>query len=205
MSKRKRITADEKRTLMLQFFHEKKDFYTLKELEVLVPKECGIIQQAVKDILQTLVDDDLVHTDKIGTIVYFWAFPGEKILILENEIGQTGNKILTLETKLEQLKSDIQNEETNKEDLHKTKILLDEIETLRRKEAELKLQIAKFKDADPEVIAELNEKAQFYKNGANTWTDNIYSLKTWCKQKFNIDGVALNKQFQIPEDLDYID
>jgi transposase len=76
MSKRKRTTADEKRTLMLQFFQEKKEFYTLKELETLIPKECGIIHQAVKDVLQSLIDDDLVHTDKIGTAVYFWSFPG---------------------------------------------------------------------------------------------------------------------------------
>ena len=76
MSKRKRTTADEKRSLVLNFFHEKKDFYTLKELETFVPKECGISQQVVKDVLQSLVDDGLVHSDKIGTSVYFWSFPG---------------------------------------------------------------------------------------------------------------------------------
>ena len=76
MSKRKRVTADEKRTRMLNFFHEKREFYTLKELETIIPKECGVIQQAVKDVLQALVDDGLVHSDKIGTSVYFWSFPG---------------------------------------------------------------------------------------------------------------------------------
>lgn len=76
MSKRKRVTADEKRSRMLQYFHENREFYTLKELESSVPKECGVIQQAVKDVLQALVDDGLVHSDKIGTSVYFWSFPG---------------------------------------------------------------------------------------------------------------------------------
>lgn len=76
MSKRKRVTADEKRTRMLGYFHEKKDIFTLKDLETAVPKECGVIQQAVKDVLQALVDDGLVHSDKIGTSVYFWSFPG---------------------------------------------------------------------------------------------------------------------------------
>jgi hypothetical protein len=32
----------------------------------------GIISQSVKDVLQSLVDDNLVDTDKIGTSVYFW-------------------------------------------------------------------------------------------------------------------------------------
>lgn len=76
MSKRKRVSADEKRIRMLGFFHENKEFYTLKELENIVPKECGIIQQAVKDVLQALIDDDMVHSDKIGSSIYFWSFPG---------------------------------------------------------------------------------------------------------------------------------
>lgn len=32
---------------------------------------------SVKDILQGLVDDGMVDTDKIGTSVYFWAFPSK--------------------------------------------------------------------------------------------------------------------------------
>lgn len=32
---------------------------------------------SVKDILMSLVDDGMVDTDKIGTSVYFWAFPGK--------------------------------------------------------------------------------------------------------------------------------
>ena len=32
---------------------------------------------SVKDILQSLVDDGMVDTDKIGTSVYFWAFPSK--------------------------------------------------------------------------------------------------------------------------------
>ncbi len=32
---------------------------------------------SVKEILQSLVDDDLVDTDRIGTSNYFWAFPSK--------------------------------------------------------------------------------------------------------------------------------
>ena len=32
---------------------------------------------SVKDILTSLVDDGMVDTDKIGTSIYFWAFPGK--------------------------------------------------------------------------------------------------------------------------------
>lgn len=40
----------------------------LKELERLGPRK-GVISQSVKDVVQSLVDDDLVSKDKIGTSV----------------------------------------------------------------------------------------------------------------------------------------
>lgn len=42
--------------------------FQLKELEKLGPKK-GVISQSVKDVIQSLVDDDLVLKDKIGTSV----------------------------------------------------------------------------------------------------------------------------------------
>ena len=33
--------------------------------------------QSVKDVLQSLVDDGMVNSDRIGTSNYFWAFPSE--------------------------------------------------------------------------------------------------------------------------------
>ena len=46
----------------------------MKELERQCQKEKGITSMSVKDILQSLVDDGIVDTDKIGTSIYFWAF-----------------------------------------------------------------------------------------------------------------------------------
>lgn len=42
--------------------------FQLKELEKMGPKK-GVISQSVKDVVQSLVDDDLVSKDKIGTSV----------------------------------------------------------------------------------------------------------------------------------------
>jgi len=49
--------------------------FSSQELEKIAPKEKGITEQSVKEVVQSLVDDGLVDTDKIGTSVYFWAFP----------------------------------------------------------------------------------------------------------------------------------
>ncbi|KAK8654691.1 hypothetical protein V6N13_107298 [Hibiscus sabdariffa] len=78
---------------MLQIFYESQDFFLLKELEKLGPKK-GVITQSVKDVVQSLVDDDLVSKDKIGTSVYFWSLP-----------SCAGNQLRNVQRKLE---SDLQ-------------------------------------------------------------------------------------------------
>lgn len=76
MSKRRGVSLDEKRARMLQIFYEKKEFFTLKELEKIAPKEKNIVMQSVKDVVEALVDDGLIRSERIGTSIYFWRFPG---------------------------------------------------------------------------------------------------------------------------------
>ena len=66
---KKGLSLEEKRKKMLEILYETKDFFLLKELEKIAPKQKGIIAQSVKDVLQSLVDDNLVDTDKIGTFI----------------------------------------------------------------------------------------------------------------------------------------
>ncbi|XP_077258026.1 meiotic nuclear division protein 1 homolog [Temnothorax americanus] len=203
MSKRKGVSLDEKRMRMLQIFYDKKEFFTLKELEKIAPKEKNIVAQAVKDVLQGLVDDGLVRSEKIGTSIYFWRFPGENITATERRIAETNKKLVETEFKLEKLRKEIGKEKELKNDTEEKRKLLEEVEQLRKEEREIKKQIAKFSDVDPEVIAEMDEKAQKYKDVANIWTDNVFAIQSWCKNKFSVSEQDLNKMFNIPEDLDY--
>ena len=51
-------------------------------------KEKGITSMSVKEILTSLVDDGMVDTDKIGTSVYFWAFPSKASQNVSNFLYQ---------------------------------------------------------------------------------------------------------------------
>lgn len=42
----------------------------------MAPKLKGIVANSVKDVIQKLLDDALIDSDKIGTSVYYWSFPG---------------------------------------------------------------------------------------------------------------------------------
>ena len=43
------------------------------------------------------------------------------------------------------------------------------------------------------------------KEAINRWTDNIFSVQSWCKNKFGIETKAMCQNFGIPEELDYLD
>ncbi|XP_014472729.1 PREDICTED: meiotic nuclear division protein 1 homolog [Dinoponera quadriceps] len=203
MSKRKGVSLDEKRMRMLQIFYEKKEFFTLKEIEKIAPKEKGIIVQSVKDILQALVDDDLVRAEKIGTSTYFWRFPGENITTLERTIADTSKKIVEAEFRLQKLNEEIAKQKELKKDTEERTNLLREVDRLREEEQEIKRKIVQFSGVDPETITEMGKEVKKYKEAINVWTDNIFAIQSWCKNKFSIPKGDLNKQFNIPEDLDY--
>ncbi|KAM0726787.1 Meiotic nuclear division protein 1-like protein [Formica fusca] len=205
MSKRKGVSLDEKRLRIIQIFHEKKEFFTLKEIEKIASKEKKIVVQSVQDVLQALVDDGLVQSDKIGNSIYFWKFPGETIAATERKIADTSKKIVETEFKLQKLKEEIQKEKELKNDTEEKRNLLEEVEQLKKEEQEIKKQIAKFSEVNPEAIVEIKEKAQRTKELTNIWTDNIFAIQSWCRTKFNISEQDLNKQFNISEDLDYIE
>jgi len=82
---RKSLSREEKCAKLLKIFHDTNEFYSLKELEKLA-KETGMVIKDVKEILQSLVDDGRVESDKISQSLYFWSFA--------NRIHQTKQKQL---------------------------------------------------------------------------------------------------------------
>ena len=51
---------------------------------------------SVKDVLTSLVDDGLVDSDKIGTSVYFWAFPSKATQVRKRKIETSTEKLETV-------------------------------------------------------------------------------------------------------------
>jgi len=70
------MSLEEKRDKVLELFHESKSVFNYKEVEKLAIKK-GVIQQSVKDVVKSLVDDDLVLQEKIGIGGFYWSFPSK--------------------------------------------------------------------------------------------------------------------------------
>jgi hypothetical protein len=99
MSKRRRgMSLEEKRQVMLDILQDSKSPFLLKELEKVGGKR-GVgkldakqsvhlcrqlsfssVIQSIKDVLQSLVDDGIVDLEKIGIQNFYWAFPSKELV-----------------------------------------------------------------------------------------------------------------------------
>jgi len=205
-SKKRGLSLEEKRQRMLELFYSKKEFFLLKELEKIAPKEKGIVSQSVKDVLQSLVDDNLVDTDKIGTSVYFWSFPSKATQNRKRAISDIEEKTEEARKRIKQAKEDMVKEKEGREETEERQTALAELSDLKAKKLALEAEIQKYKDNDPEVLDKMKAEIATAIESANRWTDNIFAIHSWIGRKFPSVSVAdLNKQFGIPDDLDYLE
>lgn len=109
MSKKKTLSRDEKLSKLLEVFHETKEFYTLKEVEKM-GREKGLISNQIKEILQTLVDDGQVDSEKIGQSLYYWAFPSKALKLKQKQFTELMGNSKTLNDKLSTLETALQEE-----------------------------------------------------------------------------------------------
>jgi len=188
---------------MLELFHQKKDVFVLRELEKMGPKEKGIVMQSVKDVVQSLVSDDLVSTDKIGSSTYFWSFPSTAINTKMQRKKDLMQKMKDLSRKSLELDSELKKVEMSADEMEARDMALKELHSLENKRNELKARLEALKDCDPQQTLQLKSDCEVSKEAVNRWTDNVFQVKSWCKQKFSIEDSELNKQFNIPEDFDY--
>ncbi|XP_064650877.1 meiotic nuclear division protein 1 homolog isoform X2 [Lineus longissimus] len=190
---------------MMDFFFEKKDFFLLKELEKQCQKEKGITSMSVKDILMSLVDDGMVDTDKIGTSVYFWAFPSKASQNRKRKIADSKQSRDDILRKKKSTEEALAKAKIGKEETDERETILQQLSTKKQELNELNAELKKYQDCDPDVLNAKKQEAKVAKEAANRWTDNIFSTKSWIKKKFSFEDSKIDKQFGIPDDFDYID
>ncbi|XP_072024201.1 LOW QUALITY PROTEIN: meiotic nuclear division protein 1 homolog [Amphiura filiformis] len=205
MSRKKGLSLDEKRERMLELFYERKEVYQLKELEKICPKVKGITSMSVKDVLQSLVDDNMVDSDRIGTSNYFWAFPSKASNIRKRKIDDLEEQLKESEKKRVATERKIKQAPVGREDSDSRTELLKQLAEKESLNAKLQADLDKYRECDPEVLEEVKTQTVMAKEAVNRWTDNIFSIKSWCKKKFYMEEKVIDKQFGIPEDFDYID
>uniref|UniRef100_A0A4W2H4H1 Tripartite motif containing 2 n=1 Tax=Bos indicus x Bos taurus TaxID=30522 RepID=A0A4W2H4H1_BOBOX len=182
-----------------------KDVFQLKDMEKIAPKEKGITAMSVKEVLQSLVDDGMVDCERIGTSNYYWAFPSKalharkrKLEVLDSQLSEGNQKYANLQKSIEKAK-------VGRHETEERTMLAKELSSLRDQREQLKAEVEKYRECDPQVVEEIRQANQVAKEAANRWTDNIFAIKSWAKRKFGFEENKIDKNFGIPEDFDYID
>ncbi|KAM4807691.1 meiotic nuclear division protein 1 homolog [Rhinophrynus dorsalis] len=204
-SKKRGLSVEEKRTRMMEIFFETKDVYQLKDLEKIAPKEKGITSMSVKEILQSLVDDGMVDSERIGTSNYFWAFPSKALHARKRKLETLNTQFSEANQKKKNLQQSVEKAKVGRQDTEERSRLTEELAFLRKQKEQLNAELEKYKECDPDVIDEIRQSNKVAKDAVNRWTDNIFAVKSWAKKKFGFEERKLDKTFGIPEDFDYID
>ncbi|XP_022110505.1 meiotic nuclear division protein 1 homolog isoform X1 [Acanthaster planci] len=205
MSKKRGLSLEEKRQKMMEIFFERKDVFQLKELEKIAPKTKGITSMSVKDVVQSLVDDGMVDSDRIGTSNYFWAFPSKASNARKRKLDDLTTALEGSEKKRATTKKLITKATIGKENTDDRIELMKTLAVQEQENSRLKAELEKYRECDPEVLEEVKKQTLVAREAANRWTDNIFTIKSWCKKKFSMEEKTIDKHFGIPEDFDYID
>lgn len=173
MSKKRGLSLEEKRTRMLELFREKKQCYQLKELEKIASKEKGITSMSVKDVLQSLVDDGLVDSDRIGTSNYFWAFPSKAANICKKKLKDLDERLEEIEQKKIHLSEELSQVQIGREESEERLGVLSALEKKRAQKIMFVKELEQYKSCDPQTLKELREGTAVAVEAANRWTGII--------------------------------
>ena len=172
----------DKRKTVLHLFHESAKPWLLKDVEKAAAKR-GVVFQAVKDVVQSLIDDSLVHVDKIGTSNWYWSFPGEASAKLRHEVGSMDAQIAAVEAECAQLDERLEKaaaEFPQTEERQMAEVML---QSATEENDRLKKELESFASGDAAVLETIRGGKENCHEAVNRWTDNTLLLKSWVEKK----------------------
>ncbi|KAG8823870.1 hypothetical protein FRC19_002980 [Serendipita sp. 401] len=197
-----RMNADEKRAKILEIFHETKDFFQLKEIEKAASKR-GVVEKTVKDIVQALVADGLVQSDKIGSSNFFWSFPSARGATLRNQLKRVQEENGLLTERIQETDVAITTELEFRIDSQERQTALAELQTFEQEIEKLRAELAQYGQCDPATLADKERINYLAKEAALRWTDNVVLVRSHFIERYptlNID--EFNQYFDIKIDFE---
>ncbi|KAJ6250661.1 meiotic nuclear division protein [Anaeramoeba flamelloides] len=205
MSKKRRgKSLEEKRAIVQKILIDTQRVFKLPDLEKSASKK-GVTKQSVKEVVQSLVDDNFIQSDKIGSGNFFWCFPSQNYNQKKLEHQKLADEIKKLEDENKHFEEQIKILKPERELTKERETLSNELEELEAQNNKLDEDIELYESLDLETCMSMKESIRISKESVNRWTDNIYQTISYCKKKFNIQEDQLRKGFGISQDIDYYD
>ncbi len=159
----------------------------------------------MKDVLQSLVDDNLVYSDKCGNQTVYWALPSAATQARRGKLEAQRGALDAKRAARGAIQSSIAKLRRGREAGAERDTQLARLSTASARVAELDRALQRFASLSPAAIKQMREDTAALRTGANRWTDNIFALQSWAVNKHGLDKGQFNKQFEISDELDYLD
>ena len=205
MAKKKGLSMDEKKKRMATIFAKTMQVYHYKEVEAFSLK-AGISFGSIKDVLENVIADFLVTSEKIGTSKYYWSFASEKLRNIENQLHLQEKKNDVEKQKIADFEKKIQIEESKRIKNEERDDLLIKHKNLNTEHDKLFSELNSLQKYGSGVINKLKEEENHLKLEINHNIDIIFETINWIKEKQpGMDDKTINKMFDLPEELDYVE
>ncbi|KAI8462058.1 meiotic nuclear division protein 1 [Phakopsora pachyrhizi] len=199
---RRGLSEEEKRLRTIEFFNKSNSFFTVKDLIKWLPKTKGIVTQSVEETIKSLIDDDLIRSEKIGTTNIIWSFRSDQSnkTLKDFELLKTEVKALRCSnSELDQIVSRLESDRSKSDERQDN---LRQIKMLKRDINEIELRLQQFRKSDPTLIKDKIKLCNDYKQGLEIWKDNLMNLMSYWKAIYHLTKTDFCNQFDLPLDFD---
>jgi hypothetical protein len=193
-SKKRGLSLEDKRDRVLEVFHGSADVLVLKDVERAAAAR-GVVLQSVKEVLQSLVDDDLVRQERIGAANYFWSFPAEASTAARSDAARAAAEAEAREAEAARAEAALHEAKAARrrgeaggggaeaeEAARQAKVA--RIAELERAAAALRAELAARASSDPRHLAALRTGARCAADACSRWGDNCAALRDWLARRF---------------------
>ena len=182
MKKKKGLSLEDKRQILLKLFKGSGSFFHYKDIE----KHCTqnkISFMIVKDLLAGITADNLLETEKIGSSAFYWYLPNRVFDAKKKQLERECANIENSKNEIENLKQKIIENKALRVENEERKKNLEELTELENQKKEYLKILKDFESKDPEkydkYISTTKNMGQLYE----FWVDNIYNIEHWIKNK----------------------
>lgn len=186
------MSPQEKKNMLMAWFHQNHDFYTLKQIEKDGSKASKIPGMQMKDVLQELLDDDLLNCEKCGNTNLYWSFKFDFIKQQNDKYDRLTQELDKLKEQIEKVKKDITSEQDSRQaqvDGVNRDDLVVEYDNCVKKYQQL---------SDAKTNAQIKPQLQNLVRGIDAYTDAIECLISYFKNT-GVNEKMIKTEFEIPE------
>ena len=105
----------------------------------------------------------------------------------------------------ERMEKQLQEASSSRKDTSERTELLQTLAELEAIKASASARLEMHRANDPKLLAAKRQSAKEAKLGSNRWTDNIFTIQSYCSNNYCIPRSQFNEQFNIPDDFDYVE